>query len=116
MVHQVRLFSVKTKERNRSVCSLCLGHKRLCGKPLCPILTKAETLMRLERRLSREKIFGSSPPAVFVDRVNRSIMPYAAGLHHQPDLVVEYHLFLVKIGDKDGMGNSKIHILFIATV
>ena len=70
MVHQVRLFSVKTKERTRSMCSLCLGHKRLCGKPLCPILTKAETLMRLERRLSREKIFGSSPPAVFVGSWN----------------------------------------------
>ena len=70
MVHQVRLFSVKTKERNRSMCSLCLGHKRLCGKSLCPILTKAETLMGLERRLSREKIFGSSPPAVFVGSWN----------------------------------------------
>jgi hypothetical protein len=38
----------------------------LCRKAICPILAKAEALLKLERNLSKEKIFGSSPPAVFV--------------------------------------------------
>ena len=47
-----------------------MGHRRLCGKWVCPILVKAESLMKLERNLSKENIFGSSPPAVFVGSWN----------------------------------------------
>ncbi len=43
---------------------------RLCGKALCPILAKAATLMKLENSLSKESVFGSSPPAVFVGSWN----------------------------------------------
>jgi len=70
MVMQERLLKVTAAERRRNLCSLCLGHKRLCGKPVCPILAKAETLMGLEKSLSKENIFGSSPPAVFVGAWN----------------------------------------------
>ena len=63
---QTRLFKVTSKERRRNLCALCRGHRRLCGKTVCPILTKAETLMKLEEGLTSEKVFGSSPPAVFV--------------------------------------------------
>ena len=70
MVVQARLFRVTANEQRRSLCSICRGHRRLCGKSTCPILAKAEALMRLERSLSREKVFGSSPPAVFVGSWN----------------------------------------------
>jgi len=70
MVAQARLFRVTANEQKRSLCSLCRGHRRLCGKSICPILAKAEALMKLERNLSKEKVFGSSPPAVFVGAWN----------------------------------------------
>lgn len=37
---------------------------------MCPIVARAETLMRLEADLSKEKVFGASPPAVFVGSWN----------------------------------------------
>ncbi len=47
-----------------------MGHRRLCGKQVCPILVKAESLIKLEKNLSKNNIFGSSPPAVFVGSWN----------------------------------------------
>ena len=67
---QDTLFRVTVNERRRGLCAQCQGHRRLCGKPVCPILAKAETLMKLEKRLSKENVFGSSPPAVFVGSWN----------------------------------------------
>ena len=67
---QARLFRVTANEQRRSLCSICQGHRRLCGKSICPILAKAEALMKLEKNLSKEKVFGSSPPAVFVGSWN----------------------------------------------
>jgi hypothetical protein len=67
---QARLFRVTMSEQRRSLCSTCQGHRRLCGKSICPILAKAEALMKLEKNLSKEKVFGSSPPAVFVGSWN----------------------------------------------
>jgi hypothetical protein len=40
----------------------------LCGKSYCPILSKAELLVKHIPKLSREEIDGSSPPGVFVGR------------------------------------------------
>ena len=40
----------------------------LCGKAYCPILSKAEVLVKHIPKLSREMIEGSSPPGVFVGR------------------------------------------------
>ena len=70
MPFQASLFRVTANEQRRSLCSICQGHRRLCGKNICPILAKAEALMRLERNLSKENVFGSSPPAVFVGSWN----------------------------------------------
>ncbi len=70
MAIQGKLFRVTAKEHRRSLCSICRGYRKLCGKAICPILVKAEALIRLERSLSKEKIFGSSPPAVFVGSWN----------------------------------------------
>ena len=70
MAVQTRIFKVSASEQKRNLCSVCMGHRRLCGKGACPILVKAESLMKLEKKLSKENIFGSSPPAVFVGSWN----------------------------------------------
>jgi hypothetical protein len=67
---QERLFKVTNVERKRNLCTSCYGHRRLCGKQVCPILAKAEAMMRLESGLNKENVFGSSPPAVFVGSWN----------------------------------------------
>jgi len=67
---QARLFRVTADEHRRNLCSLCRGHRRLCGKLVCPIMVKAEALVKLEEDLSKEKVFGASPPAVFVGSWN----------------------------------------------
>ena len=70
MSTQARLFRVQAKEQRKNLCSICRGFKRLCGKNICPILAKAKSLMMIEKNLSEDKIFGSSPPAVFVGSWN----------------------------------------------
>jgi hypothetical protein len=67
---QERLFKVTNVERKRNLCTSCYGHRRLCGKQVCPILAKAEAMMRLESGLNKKNVFGSSPPAVFVGSWN----------------------------------------------
>jgi hypothetical protein len=41
----------------------------LCGKAYCPILSKADLLVKHLPKLSRDEIDGSSPPGAFVGRV-----------------------------------------------
>jgi hypothetical protein len=41
----------------------------LCGKSYCPILSKAELLVKHLPKLASEEVDGSSPPGVFVGRV-----------------------------------------------
>jgi hypothetical protein len=41
----------------------------LCGKAYCPILSKADLLLKHLPKLSKEEIDGSSPPGAFVGRV-----------------------------------------------
>ena len=51
------------------MCLACRGAKLLCGKPKCPIITKAEGFARHAPGLySSDVIQGSSPPGVFVGR------------------------------------------------
>jgi len=64
---QSSLYRVSHKERRKeSACSLCHGHKRLCGKAMCPILLKASTLVDLKQVIGSDVLFGSSPPSVFL--------------------------------------------------
>jgi len=51
------------------MCLACRGAKLLCGKPRCPILTKAEGFAKnAGALLNSDLIQGSSPPGVFVGR------------------------------------------------
>lgn len=49
------------------LCLSCKG-RGFCGKPRCPLLLRAEALVRMGRELSPH-LRGSSPPSVFVGRV-----------------------------------------------
>lgn len=69
MNRQTHLFKVQTVEK-RSLCAACQGHRRLCGKAVCPILVKAASHTRLEQLLSKPAVYGASPPAVFVGSWN----------------------------------------------
>ncbi len=66
---QTRLLKVRSSEK-RSLCAACQGHRRLCGKTVCPILVKAASHTRLEKLLSKPTVYGASPPAVFVGSWN----------------------------------------------
>lgn len=52
-----------------SICLNCRGAKMLCGKLRCPVLAKAEALVRCEDVFDSDFLAGSSPPAVFVGRI-----------------------------------------------
>ncbi|WXG46079.1 MAG: Nre family DNA repair protein [Candidatus Atabeyarchaeum deiterrae] len=62
---QLKLLTYSRETEHVSMCTSCRGFRRLCGKPICPILIKAEATVELDKIL-KEDIFGSSPPAVFV--------------------------------------------------
>jgi len=47
----------------------CRGSRMLCGKTTCPILSKAESLVRHLPALNSEHVDGSSPPGAFVGHV-----------------------------------------------
>jgi hypothetical protein len=70
MVVQKLLFKVNVKEQKKNLCASCMGHKKLCGKSFCPIISKAKTLISLEKSLSKKIVFGASPPAIFIGSRN----------------------------------------------
>ncbi|MFI5420823.1 MAG: Nre family DNA repair protein [Nitrososphaerales archaeon] len=67
------------------MCLACRGAKLLCGKPKCPILTKADGFAKHASALmSSDLIEGSSPPGVFVGRFgypNVLIGPMVPAIH-----------------------------------
>jgi len=48
------------------LCIACKAVKRLCGKPRCPIIVKAEAIYKVKPLISATEFSGSSPPGVFV--------------------------------------------------
>jgi len=52
-----------------TICMQCRGSRMLCGKSHCPILSKAESLVRHLPNLDSDRIDGSSPPGAFVGHV-----------------------------------------------
>ncbi len=62
--------SIQVIERpSAELCLTCRARKLLCGKPVCPILIKAKALFK-RVELNQDSIYGSSPPAIFVGRIN----------------------------------------------
>jgi len=52
-----------------TLCLACKGARMLCGKARCPILVKAEALVKVKSALDKEQLAGSTPPAAFVGRI-----------------------------------------------
>ena len=52
-----------------TICMQCRGSRMLCGKAYCPVLSKAEVLIRHLPTLNSEHVDGSSPPGAFVGHV-----------------------------------------------
>jgi hypothetical protein len=71
------------------MCLACRGAKLLCGKPKCPILTKADGFAKhAESLMSSDVIEGSSPPGVFVGRFgypNVFIGPMVPAFHGETE-------------------------------
>ncbi|MCS7116094.1 MAG: Nre family DNA repair protein [Nitrososphaerota archaeon] len=51
-----------------NLCLLCKGGRMLCGKVRCPIIVKAQSMIKYEPLLN-DHIHGSTPPSVFVGRI-----------------------------------------------
>lgn len=51
-----------------SICISCRGAKLLCGKPVCPIIIRAQALSRVKSLSLKEVVEGSTPPSFFVGR------------------------------------------------
>src|SRR5208337_1484022 len=52
-----------------TICMQCRGSRMLCGKTYCPILSKAESLVKHLPHLNSDHVDGSSPPGAFVGHV-----------------------------------------------
>ncbi len=52
-----------------TMCMQCRGSRMLCGKAYCPIISKAELLVKHLPNLDKDEVDGSSPPGAFVGHV-----------------------------------------------
>src|SRR5207247_5715858 len=63
------LFDADTRAAISSgLCIQCRVAKLLCGKALCPILVRWDSMMETAPMIDRLDLDGSSPPGVFVGR------------------------------------------------
>lgn len=58
----------RVSTRNVSLCIMCRGGRRLCGKVTCPVELKARAYVRNLGMVRVKEFTGSSPPSVFVGR------------------------------------------------
>jgi len=59
---------MRVVSRASSLCLLCRGGRRLCGKSVCPIELKAKAFVKNMKIVDKKEFVGSSPPSVFVGR------------------------------------------------
>jgi len=60
---------IVTRASQRSLCVVCKGARRLCGKTRCPILVKVNYFLKSVPLMGNEDIAGVSPPSVFIGRI-----------------------------------------------
>jgi hypothetical protein len=60
--------STRVSTRNVSLCIMCRGGRKLCGKAICPVELKARAYIRNINKVNTKEFTGSSPPSVFVGR------------------------------------------------
>ncbi|MCW4020173.1 MAG: hypothetical protein NWF14_02955, partial [Candidatus Bathyarchaeota archaeon] len=61
--------NVELQAREGSLCLACRGSRMLCGKPRCPALLKLYSFVKVKNSVDSERMFGSSPPGIFVGRI-----------------------------------------------
>ncbi|MEM3607270.1 MAG: Nre family DNA repair protein [Candidatus Bathyarchaeia archaeon] len=65
----LEVSGVRLVTHGRSPCLSCRGGRMLCGRSYCPILSKAEALIKHLREVKSIRVEGSSPPGIFVGRM-----------------------------------------------
>lgn len=67
---------------SQSLCASCKGSRRLCGRPVCPILLRLRSHVEVSDRVSGRFVYGDSPPSALVGewgyprvRVGPSVVP-----------------------------------------
>jgi hypothetical protein len=58
-----------TRTSHYSLCVVCKGSRRLCGKTRCPIIVRTNYYLKSVPLMSTEDIDGVSPPSVFIGRI-----------------------------------------------
>ena len=106
------------------MCLQCRGAKLLCGKPRCPIVVKAQSMVRVGAGISTASVEGSSPPGVFVGRLGYpkvSIGPMVPAqygdtsildtpeqwLGRPVDQIVDYRYSLVRGNRRAGVADAR---------
>ncbi|HDD63811.1 MAG TPA: hypothetical protein ENF53_01430 [Thermoprotei archaeon] len=54
------------KRLDPALCAKCKGTRRLCGRPVCPILKRIENLVKVKNVVSKRELFAATPPSVLV--------------------------------------------------
>ena len=73
-----------------SLCLICRGSRRLCGRNRCPAILKLYSFMKTKNAVSSNKMTGSSPPGVFVGRIG---YPYVYAGPLVPPFIGDTSLF-----------------------
>ncbi|MBC7218639.1 MAG: hypothetical protein H5T49_00680 [Hadesarchaea archaeon] len=68
-VNELTTFREIRVTKASPICLLCKGGRRLCGKLSCPIIARAQSLVKTTLRISSPHIQGTTPPGVFVGRL-----------------------------------------------
>lgn len=63
------ISSLEVQAKEGSLCLYCRGSRMLCGKERCPAMVRLYSFLRVKRLVDADRIFGSSPPGVFVGRI-----------------------------------------------
>ncbi|RLE76661.1 MAG: hypothetical protein DRJ56_03815 [Thermoprotei archaeon] len=54
------------KRIDPALCAKCKGSRRLCGRPVCPILKRIESSVKVSSVIRRRELFAATPPSVLV--------------------------------------------------
>jgi hypothetical protein len=90
-------------EDSTNLCALCRGTKFLCGKSRCPVIVKYHSRQKIQPKIDKIHIGGSSPPSVFVGRIGYpkvSIGPMIPPLMGDTSLIDTPELWLEKSLDE----------------
>ncbi len=115
------------------MCLQCRGAKLLCSQPRCPIIVKAQSMVRSFGAFSTPNIEGSSPPGVFVGRLGYpkvSIGPMVPAqfgdtsildtpeewLGRPIDQIVDYRYSLVRGNSRANVVDAKEPNRFLSTL